>query len=55
MRCVYETYLVLQDAKTNEAFRNTATVYTKMVQAEVARHCEFIDNFDAAQLAAYEI
>ena len=46
-------YLLLQDAKVNESFRSTALVYTKMVQAEVARHCEYINNFDIAQLADY--
>ncbi|MCM1067676.1 MAG: acyl-CoA dehydrogenase family protein [Muribaculaceae bacterium] len=46
-------YLLLQDAKTDEAFRNTALVYTKLVQAEVARHCEYIENFEISQLAAY--
>ena len=45
-------YLLLQDAKLNESFRSTALVYTKMVQAEVARHCEYI-NIDIAQLADY--
>jgi len=46
-------YLLLQDAKLNESFRSTALVYTKMIQAEVARHCEYINNFDIAQLADY--
>lgn len=48
-------YLLLQDAKKNESFIKTATVYTKMVQSEVARHCEYIANFDAAELANYGI
>ncbi len=47
------SYLLLQDAKTDSSFRDTAVVYTKFAQAEVARHCEFIDNFDISQLAAY--
>ena len=46
-------YLLLQDAKTDESFIDTATVYTKLVQAEVARHSEFIENFDLSQLKAY--
>lgn len=46
-------YLLLQDAKTDESFVKTATVYTKLAQSEVARHSEFIDNFDPAQLDAY--
>ena len=48
-------YLLLQDAKTNESFRNTVVVYTKLAQAEVARHCDFIANFEPAQLQAYGI
>ena len=48
-------YLLLQTAKSEESFVATAVVYTKLVQAEVARHCDFINNFDAAQLAAYGI
>ena len=47
-------YLLLQDAKTTESFRGTALVYTKLAQAEVARHCEFIDNFALDQLKAYQ-
>ena len=48
-------YLLLKDAKTDASFADVATVYTKFAQAEVARHIEFINNFDAAQLAAYGI
>ena len=48
-------YLLLQTAKSEESFVATAVVYTKLVQAEVARHCDFINNFDAAQFAAYGI
>lgn len=48
-------YLLLQVAKTEESFTASATVYTKFAQAEVARHCDFIANFDIAQLAAYGI
>ena len=46
-------YLLLQDAKANESFLRTATVYTKMAQAEVARHSEFINNFNPEQLCNY--
>lgn len=46
-------YLLLQDAKTDDSFRKTAVVYTKLTQADIARHCEFIDNFDIAQLEDY--
>lgn len=48
-------YLLLQDAKADEAFRNTALVYAKYAQAEVKRHNEFIANFEPAELAAYSI
>lgn len=49
------SYLLLKDAKTDASFTDVATVYTKFAQAEVARHIEFINNFDPAQLAAYGI
>ena len=48
-------HLLLKDAKTDASFADVATVYTKFAQAEVARHIEFINNFDPAQLAAYGI
>ncbi len=48
-------YLLLQSAKVSESFEKTATVYTKFVQAEVARHIEFINNFNIDKLAAYGI
>lgn len=49
------SYLLLKDAKTDASFTDVATVYTKFAQAEVARHIEFINNFNPAQLAAYGI
>ncbi len=49
------SYLLLQDAAADESFDKTLTVYTKMAQAEVARHIEFIENFDKAQLEAYNV
>ena len=49
------SYLLLKDAKTDASFTDVATVYTKFAQAEVARHIEFINNFDPAPLAAYGI
>ena len=48
-------YLLLQDAKTDESFNNTAVVYTKMAQALVAQHSDFISNFAPEQLSAYGI
>ena len=48
-------YLLLKDAKVCESFTDVATVYTKFVQAEVARHSDFIANFKLEQFAAYGI
>ena len=48
------SYLLLLDANRNEAFNRTAAVYNKMAQAEVAKHADFINNFDPAQLALYK-
>ncbi len=47
-------YLILLDANRNDSFNRTATVYNKMAQAEVAKHAEFINNFDIAQLDLYK-
>ena len=49
------SYLLLQDAKVDQSFLNSATVYVNYTRAEVEKHAEFIANFDAAQLAAYGI
>ena len=49
------SYLLLKDAKSDKSFADVATVYTKFAQAEVARHIEFINAFDPAQLAAYGV
>lgn len=48
------SYLLLLDANRNEAFSRTAAVYNKMAQAEVAKHADFINNFDPAQLDLYK-
>ena len=48
-------YLLLVSAKTCESFVNTAKVYNRMIDAEITRHCEFIDNCTTADLAAYGI
>ncbi len=47
-------YLILLDANRNDSFNRTATVYNKMAQAEVAKHAEFINSFDIAQLDLYK-
>ena len=49
------SYLMLMDAKTTESFTASATVYTNLVQAEVAKHCDFINNFNVEELAAYGV
>lgn len=49
------SYLLLQDAKVDQSFLNSATVYVNYTRAEVEKHAEFIANFDTAQLAAYGI
>ncbi len=47
-------HLLLLDATRNEAFVKSATVYNKMAQAEVAKHADFINNFDPEQTALYQ-
>ena len=49
------SYLLLQDAKVDQSFLDSATVYVNYTRAEVEKHANFIANFDAAQLAAYGI
>ncbi len=49
------SYLLLQDAKVDSSFLNSATVYVNYTRAEVEKHAEFIAIFDASQLAAYGI
>ncbi len=48
------SYLLLFDATRNEAFTRSANVYVKMAQAEVAKHAEFINNFDPEQVSEYQ-
>ena len=47
-------HLLLLDASRNEAFVKSATVYNKIAQAEVAKHAEFINNFDPEMAALYQ-
>lgn len=47
-------YLLLLDAQRNEAFTRSAQVYNKMGQAEVAKHTDFIANFNINQLDLYK-
>lgn len=48
------SYLLLLDTARTASFARSARVYAKMAQAEVAKHCEFIDSFDPSQMALYE-
>ncbi|MDE7376491.1 MAG: acyl-CoA dehydrogenase family protein, partial [Muribaculaceae bacterium] len=47
-------YLLLDDANRNESFERSLRVYTKMAQAEVDKHADFIARFDIAQLDLYK-
>ena len=47
-------YLLLNDANRNDSFVKSATVYNKLAQAEVAKHADFIANFNPAQLDFYK-
>lgn len=47
-------YLLLLDAARNESFTRSAKVYVKIAQAEVAKHSDFIANFDPADIANYQ-
>ncbi len=46
-------YLLLCDANRNQDFNTVAAVYNKMAEAEVAKHSDFIANFDLSQLDLY--
>mgnify|MGYP002509431668 CR=1 FL=1 len=48
-------YLLLLDATRNESFTRSAKVYVKMAQAEVAKHSDFIANFNPADIADYQL
>jgi len=48
-------YLLLKMSKTADSFYNSTVVYTYMISAEVARHSEFIENFEIAQLEVYGV
>ena len=47
------SYLLLLDANRNESFTTSLNVYVNYAEAEVAKHAEFIKNFDPAQVAIY--
>ncbi len=47
-------HLVVLDANRNELFKKSAQVYVNLVQAEVAKHAEFIKAFKPAELADYQ-
>ncbi|MCH5215974.1 MAG: acyl-CoA dehydrogenase family protein [Muribaculaceae bacterium] len=48
-------YLLLDDATRNESFTRSANVYVRLAEAEVARHAQFIANFNPDMLADYKI
>ena len=47
-------HLLLLYANVNQSFVKSSTVYNKMAQAEVAKHAEFINNFDPEMAALYQ-
>ena len=48
------SYLLLLDATRNDAFVRSAKIYVKMAQAEVAKHAEFINNFNLEEVSEYQ-
>ncbi len=47
-------HLMIQDAsKNNELFGHSAHVYVRFAEAEVEKHCSFIQKFDKDELAYY--
>lgn len=46
-------YLLLLDANKNDEFKASAVVYNKLAQAEVAKHADFIDNFNIDEINNY--
>ncbi len=52
--CIIMSYLLIEDANRNDKFTKSAEVYTKMAQAEVTKHSNFIRNFTPEQLAFYK-
>lgn len=46
-------YLLLDDAQRDASFRRSLNVFVKYGQAEVAKHSDFIANFQPEQLANY--
>lgn len=48
------SYLLILDATRNESFDHSARVYCNMAQAEVAKHAEFIANFQPDQVDVYK-
>ncbi|MBQ9076336.1 MAG: acyl-CoA dehydrogenase family protein [Muribaculaceae bacterium] len=48
------SYLLVLDASRNESFVRTAEIYNKIAQAEVAKHADFIRNFNPEQVVLYK-
>ncbi|MBO4995000.1 MAG: acyl-CoA dehydrogenase family protein [Muribaculaceae bacterium] len=52
--CIIMSYLLLNDANRNESFISSAEVYNKYAQAEVAKHADFIKQFNPEQVSMYK-
>ncbi len=52
--CIIMSYLLLNDANRNESFISSAEVYNKYAQAEVAKHADFIKQFNPEQISMYK-
>ncbi|WP_287211809.1 acyl-CoA dehydrogenase family protein [Muribaculum sp.] len=48
------SYLMLLDATRNAEFEKSARVYFNMAKAEVAKHADFIDSFNPADVELYK-
>ncbi len=46
-------YLMLDDTQRDASFRKSLNVFVNLGQAEVAKHADFIGNFQPEQLADY--
>ena len=49
------SYLLLQDANRNDAFKRSAEVYVNLAQTEVTKHSDFIANFKPSEVELYKV
>lgn len=49
------SYLLLLDANRNDSFKRSAEIYANLAQAEVAKHADFIANFNPAEVELYKV